>query len=279
MKLLCVGEILVDVIGKNNSLKNTKTFHARSGGAPANVAVAASRMGAEVDMAATIGKDGLGEKLIEKLEDEGVGVENVAASDKKTSLAFVALNENAEPEFSFYRGADTEISEKQLRGEYDIIHFGSLPFTEPQLSEMLLEFARNSDAVISFDPNLRSELADENYLSRLKEFIEVSDIVFLSYEEDKQLSIEVDQKIITKGDEGAELITSNEHIAISPPEIEPEDTTGAGDTLTGSYLAFRGELCREDALKKAVQASALSTLEKGAMSAIPNKAILEQKFQ
>lgn len=279
MKMLCVGEILIDMIGKDRSLKKTEKFHARPGGAPANVAVAASKMGADVHMAATVGKDGLGDKLVEKLEREGVGVQNIDVSEKKTSLAFVALNEAAEPEFSFYRGADTEISEKQLEGEYDIIHFGSLPFTEPQLSERFLEFAKSSEAIISFDPNLRSELADGNYEERLKEFMQVSDLVFLSYEEDKQLSIDIPQKIVTKGADGAEIMTPDENISISPPEVEPVDTTGAGDALTGAYLAFKGEVSRKTALQNAVNASALSTLEKGAMSAIPDRNQLEQKFQ
>lgn len=278
MKILCVGEILVDMIADGHSLEDAGQFHSRPGGAPTNVAVAASRMGADVDMAATVGNDGFGDMLKEKLENEGVGLDHIRTVDEKTTLAFVALDDNAEPEFSFYREADLEIGEDQLGEGYDIIHFGSLPFTDPELTERLENYADRSQALISFDPNLRSDLKDKEYMKRLKRFIEVADLVFLSEEENKNFEIGAEEILVTKGSEGADLITE-EFIEIEkPPEVDVVDTTGAGDALAGTYLAFR-ESSRREALEKAVQASALSTLDKGAMSALPNKAQLEREFQ
>lgn len=278
MKILCVGEILVDMIAENNSIKNSDEFYARPGGAPTNVAVAASKMGAEVEMAATVGDDGFGDMLKQKLEEEDVGLDKISVSEEKTTLAFVALDETAEPEFSFYRGADLEIQESQLREGYDIIHFGSLPFTNPELSEKLQSYAEQSQALISFDPNLRSDLKDEEYMERLKSFIEIADLVFLSEEENKNFEIDAEEILVTKGSEGAKLITDEFKEVEKPPEVDVVDTTGAGDAFTGTYLAFR-ESSRREALEKAVQASALSTLDKGAMSALPNKAELQRQFQ
>lgn len=278
MKILCVGEILVDMIAENNSIKNSDEFYARPGGAPTNVAVAASKMGAEVEMAATVGDDGFGDMLKQKLEEEDVGLDKISVSEEKTTLAFVALDETAEPEFSFYRGADLEIGEDQLGEGYDIIHFGSLPFTNPELSEKLQSYAEQSQALISFDPNLRSDLKDEEYMERLKSFIEVADLVFLSEEENKNFEIDAEEILVTKGSEGAKLITDDFKEVEEPPEVDVVDTTGAGDAFTGTYLAFR-ESSRREALEKAVQASALSTLDKGAMSALPNKAELQRQFQ
>ena len=278
MKILCVGEILVDMIAENNSIKNSDEFYARPGGAPTNVAVAASKMGAEVEMAATVGDDGFGDMLKQKLEEEDVGLDKISVSEEKTTLAFVALDETAEPEFSFYRGADLEIQESQLGEGYDIIHFGSLPFTNPELSEKLQSYAEQSQALISFDPNLRSDLKDEEYMERLKSFIEIADLVFLSEEENKNFEIDAEEILVTKGSEGAKLITDDFKEVEEPPEVDVVDTTGAGDAFTGTYLAFR-ESSRREALEKAVQASALSTLDKGAMSALPNKAELQRQFQ
>lgn len=278
MKILCVGEILVDMIAENNSIKNSDEFYARPGGAPTNVAVAASKMGAEVEMAATVGDDGFGDMLKQKLEEEDVGLDKISVSEEKTTLAFVALDETAEPEFSFYRGADLEIQESQLGEGYDIIHFGSLPFTNPELSEKLQSYAEQSQALISFDPNLRSDLKDEEYMERLKSFIEIADLVFLSEEENKNFEIDAEEILVTQGSEGAKLITDDFKEVEEPPEVDVVDTTGAGDAFTGTYLAFR-ESSRREALEKAVQASALSTLDKGAMSALPNKAELQRQFQ
>lgn len=270
MKILCVGEILVDMIADGHSLEDAGEFHSRPGGAPTNVAVASSRMGADVDMAATVGNDGFGDMLKEKLENEGVGLDHIRTVDEKTTLAFVALDDNAEPEFSFYREADTFISPDQLTDGYDIIHFGSLPFTDPDLSEMMRRYAKESEALISFDPNLRSDFDSPKYMERLRGFIREADLVFLSEEEAESFDIDAEEILVTKGSSGATLTTKEFSENSRPPEVDPVDTTGAGDALAGAYLAFRDE-GRKDALEKAVEASALSTLEKGAMSALPDK--------
>jgi sugar/nucleoside kinase (ribokinase family) len=270
MKILCVGEILVDMIADGHSLEDAGEFHSRPGGAPTNVAVASSRMGADVDMAATLGNDGFGDMLKEKLENEGVGLDHIRTVDEKTTLAFVALDDNAEPEFSFYREADTFISPDQLTDGYDIIHFGSLPFTDPDLSEMMRRYAKESEALISFDPNLRSDFDSPKYMERLRGFIREADLVFLSEEEAESFDIDAEEILVTKGSSGATLTTKEFSEKSRPPEVDPVDTTGAGDALAGAYLAFRDE-GRKDALEKAVEASALSTLEKGAMSALPDK--------
>jgi sugar/nucleoside kinase (ribokinase family) len=270
MKILCVGEILVDMIADGHSLEDAGEFHSRPGGAPTNVAVASSRMGADVDMAATVGNDGFGDMLKEKLENEGVGLDHIRTVDEKTTLAFVALDDNAEPEFSFYREADTFISPDQLTDGYDIIHFGSLPFTDPDLSEMMRRYAKESEALISFDPNLRSDFDSPKYMERLRGFIREADLVFLSEEEAESFDIDAEEILVTKGSSGATLTTKEFSEKSRPPEVDPVDTTGAGDALAGAYLAFRDE-GRKDALEKAVEASALSTLEKGAMSALPDK--------
>lgn len=268
MKILCVGEALVDMIGSGKSLKDSNSFEKRPGGAPANVAVAASRMGANVDMAATVGNDEFGDLLVEKFEEEDVGVENVERSASKTTLAFVAL-EGSEPSFSFYRGADPLITPSQLDSGYDIIHFGSLPFTDPFTSEDLFEFAREAESIISFDPNLREDLADKEYLQRIQKMVNLSDIVFLSDEEVSELDLsDVPEIVLSRGSEGAEI--KGQGISKNPPEVDAVDTTGAGDALTGSYLAYRNK-DKSEALEKAVEAAAYSIRKKGAMSALPRK--------
>jgi fructokinase len=268
MKILCVGEALVDMIGSGKNLKDSDSFEKRPGGAPANVAVAASRMGADVDIAATVGNDEFGDLLIDKFEEEDVGVENVDRSASRTTQAFVAL-EGSEPSFSFYRGADHLITGSQLDDNYEIIHFGSLPFTDPLTSEELFEFAKEAESIISFDPNLREDLVDGEYLQRIQKMLDISDIVFLSDEEVSELDLSnVPEVVLSRGSEGAEI--KGRGINKSPPDVDAVDTTGAGDALTGSYLAFR-DISKPKALEKAVEASAYSTRNKGAMSALPRK--------
>lgn len=285
MKIVCIGEILVDMIGQENAgLKNNPEFSKRSGGAPANVAVAASRLEADVEMAATVGDDEFGEFLRQTMREEDVGVSNLRKTDQySTTLAFAALDEDAKPHFSFYRGADRKIDPSQLDMDLnpeDTVHIGSLPFTDSETAEAILEFLESTEATVSFDPNLREDLLSPEYEETLRSVIEHVDVLTAADEEleffgglgkVRQLTEEI---IVTRGAEGAELFTQKESYFVDSEEVEVVDTTGAGDALTGAYLAFRNQ-GREKALSKAVEAASISITSKGAMSALPRLSELE----
>lgn len=276
VKITCVGELLMDMIGKEQrNLAESSFFLKRPGGAPANVAVAASRMGADVSMIATVGEDDFGDKLIEKMEEEGIGTEHISRIEEKTSLAFAALDEDASPHFSFYRGADERISREQLEGiESDILHVGSLPFTSREASENIFSALEAFEGTVSFDPNVRPELMSDSYRKRLEKMLEYTDIVFAAGDEIEffggleEILVKVSTVLVTRGSDGAELVTEEDSLDVSPPEVDVVDTTGAGDAFTGAYLACIDEE-REEALQVAVDAAAQSTTDKGAMSALP----------
>lgn len=286
MKIVCIGEILVDMIGQENTgLKRNPEFAKRPGGAPANVAVAASRLGAEVEIIGTVGKDQFGEHLIEKMEEEDIDASNLErSSNHKTTLAFVALDEEAKPQFSFYRGADEKISREQLESldlnEDDTVHLGSLPFTDSDTAENLLDFLENTDATISFDPNLREDLLETEYGEILEKAVEHVDVLTAANKEIEffggleTLRQKTGEIIVTRGEAGAELYTNNENHFAASKDVEVVDTTGAGDAVTGAYLAFRHK-GKKKALQRAVEAASLSTTSKGAMSALPRLTELE----
>jgi fructokinase len=276
VKITCIGELLVDKIAdEKGTLKENDTFVKRPGGAPANVAVAASRMGAETSIAASVGDDEFGEFLLEKMREEGVKPHRIEKRDLKTTLAFASLDENASPHFSFYRGADEKISRKQLRDlDADIVHVGSLPFTDEKTAENIFSTIESLDARISFDPNIRPELMSPEYSSRLQKMLDHTDTLFAAEDEIdffgglEHVSQKVEEVLVTRGAEGAERVDGSGKITAEPPEVDAVDTTGAGDAFTGTYLAHIREES-EKALKKGVEAAAYSTTEKGAMSALP----------
>lgn len=282
VKITCIGELLVDMISEEKgSLKQIDGFVKRPGGAPANVAVAASRMGAEVKLIASVGDDEFGDFLLEKINEENIETENIRKRKEKTTLAFASLDEDADPHFSFYRGADQHIGNGQLENSRsDIIHIGSLPLTDKNSAENIFEMIESTEASVSFDPNLRPELMTEKYAERLEKMLKYTDILFAAKDELnffgglEKVRDKVDEVLITKGSEGAELYYKNEKIEAEPPEAEVIDTTGAGDAFTGTYLAHR-DLENQKALKIAVEAASVSITEKGAMSALPYRQDIE----
>ncbi|KAG1399515.1 hypothetical protein G6F59_013316 [Rhizopus arrhizus] len=108
LPLLCYGYIifygLVGAPQPPASADTPRAFLQYAGGAPANVAVAAARLGAKTQFVGMLGRDMFGDFLADSLVEHGVGTDYIVRTDAaKTALAFVALDASGERSFSFYR--------------------------------------------------------------------------------------------------------------------------------------------------------------------------------
>ena len=263
-KVLCIGEALIDMIctDRGTNLSKGQNFLKKAGGAPANVAAAIAALGGGVDMAAKVGKDPFGVHIIELLKEMGVDTKWVLQDEKHfTTFAFVSLMEDGERDFYFNRGADGQLSSKDLSGlnlnEYSIVHFGSATSFLPgplQSSYIdLLEQSKKAGAIISFDPNYRHLLFPNNtqsFIDQCWPFIEQAHFFKLSDEEailitgcdtvhDAAASLRKKSKAvfaITMGKEGT-LLSMGDHLEmIGSIAITPVDATGAGDAFVGAVL-------------------------------------------
>ena len=263
-KVLCIGEALIDMIctDRGTSLSKGQNFLKKAGGAPANVAAAIAALGAEVDMAAKVGKDPFGMHIVELLNEMGVNTKWVLQDPNHfTTFAFVSLMEDGERDFYFNRGADGQLSTEDLSGlnlkEYSIVHFGSAtgflpgPLQDAYLD--LLEKSKKAGAIISFDPNYRHLLFPNNtksFIDQCWPFIEQSHFFKLSDEEAMLITgcdsvqhaaaaLRKKSKAvfaITLGKEGT-LLSMGDHLEmIGSIAITPVDATGAGDAFVGAVL-------------------------------------------
>ena len=173
MKVLCIGEALIDMIctDVNVSLSSGQHFLKKAGGAPANVAAAIAALGGEVTMAAKVGEDPFGHHLISLLKEMGVDTSLMIKDPTHfTTFAFVSLMNDGERDFYFNRGADKELTLLDLAelhlNEYGIVHFGSatafLPGPLQSTYIELLAKAKQAGCLISFDPNYRHLLFQNN---------------------------------------------------------------------------------------------------------------------
>jgi fructokinase len=262
-KVFCIGELLIDFIGKdiNKGLKKGINFEKKAGGAPANVAAAVCKLGGESAFLGQVGNDSFGRFLVEMLESVNIDSE-MTKMEGCTTLAFVAIDENGERDFEFNRGSDGEYSFDSIDlskiNKEDIIHFGSATgFLEGELKNTyfkLLEYAKENDMFISFDPNYRDALVTndklEEFINDSKTFAKDADFIKLSDEEVKLITKEEDLKngvkmlheigakvvAITLGAEGT-LISNGKEMAIVPSiKIKQVDSTGAGDSFVGAVL-------------------------------------------
>ncbi len=264
MKILCIGEALIDMIctDVNVSLSNGQHFLKKAGGAPANVAAAIAALGGEVTMAAKVGDDPFGQHLIDLLDTMGVNTSLIIKDPAHfTTFAFVSLMNDGERDFYFNRGADKELTISDLAGlhlnEYGIVHFGSATaFLPGPLQSTYLELlakAKQAGCLISFDPNYRHLLFQNNstyFIQQCGAFIESCDFFKLSDEEallitgtdTVSLAAAALRKktnavfTITLGKEGTMLCMGDTLEIIKSIPIQAVDATGAGDAFVGAVL-------------------------------------------
>lgn len=152
------GEILIDFTWQGVNADGQTLFAQNPGGAPANVAVAASKLGARTAFIGKAGNDMHGNFLKSVLEKEQVETKGMILDDAYfTTLAFVNVGENGERSFSFARkpGADTRIQKEEMDIEIldrtQIFHVGSLSLTEqPARDTTLYAIRRAKEREASF---------------------------------------------------------------------------------------------------------------------------------
>lgn len=264
MKILCIGEALIDMIctNKGMSLAEGSDFLKKTGGAPTNVAAAIAALGGEVELAAKVGKDPFGKQLIQTMKSFGVGTHAMLEDPNHfTTFAFVSLMHDGERDFVFNRGADGQLSIDDVDAinlnNVGIIHFGSatgfLPGPLQAAYLHLLQKALHHKIYISFDPNYRHLLFPNNtdsFVSQSWHFLRNCNFFKVSDEEAMLLTntstLEDATAVllketsgvftITLGKDGTLLGLNGKQYIIESIPVKPVDTTGAGDAFVGAVL-------------------------------------------
>ncbi len=304
--LVALGEILIDFTCQGTDPQGQTLFAQNPGGAPANVAVAVSRLGGRSGFLGKVGADMHGAFLRSVLEREGVDPSGLVA-DKHyfTTLAFVNVNEAGERSFSFARkpGADTKLRSEELNpallDHAALFHVGSLSLTDQPSRDTTfsaLKRAKTHGAMISYDPNYRSSLwrSEAAAVRQMRGLVPYADLMKLSDEETFLLTGRSDpaqaaQKLmdrgvqvvaVTLGSQGAYLRCREGDALIPGYECRVADTNGAGDCFWGAFLfqvARSGKRAEELTLAELTEmgrfanaAASLCVEQPGAIPAMPS---------
>lgn len=110
--IVSFGEMLIDFVPTVSgvSLAEAPGFVKAPGGAPANVAIAVSRMGGKASFVGKLGEDDFGRMLAGILDQNGVDCSGITFDQgARTALAFVTLRADGEREFMFYRNPSADM--------------------------------------------------------------------------------------------------------------------------------------------------------------------------
>lgn len=262
MKILCVGEMLIDFTPVPNL---AGTYTANPGGAPANVAVGLARNGVKAGFLGKLGNDDFGRLLLKTLKSEGVEVLLEELTDEAiTTMTFVTFDENRERSFTFVRkpGADMLLNEDEVEkvdfDSWDIVHAGSVSQSESPSREAVLlamKKAKEAGKLVSFDINYRDKIwgieeCREEFRKVLEyvDFLKISEeeLIFVEGEENIPVFMEknnISVVVLTRGGEGATIYYGQEKARVDAIMAKVVDTTGAGDAYWGGFLS---ELTRQE---------------------------------
>ena len=307
--ILGLGEVVADIYRDRSDSAVELPFTARPGGAPANVAVAVARLGAEAAFIGSVGDDLFGDFIMQALQAEGVHTASVTrqSSPTRTSLAFVEIAADGARSFTFYRSspaADEMLAPEDVAPEAvagaDFVNFGSIPLLKDPAASAVHEVARlaNENGVpVAFDVNLRVHLWES--VDRAREAVEPlldsSTVVKLGDDEVEPLLGTGDYDVaarnllergvslvlISLGPDGAFYASEGFSGTVPAYRVEVVDATGAGDAfLAATLVHLAGAEWDEERVREAVlrgtAAGSLACTGFGAMSALPTQEKLNQ---
>lgn len=313
MDIVCLGELLVDMFPSEvgRTLTEVSAFRPKPGGAPANVAVAAVRLGAQSAFIGKVGDEAFGHHLADVLRQAGVDVSGMRFDkNARTGMAFIAMPDVNSYEILFYRnpGADMrlrvdELDQGLLEGTR-AFHFGSISLIqEPSRGATLeaLRITRDTGALISFDVNYRPDLwsraeARERVLATIPhvDLLKVNEIevVLLTGSEDMDVATRVlleqgpDLCVVTLGPEGSYFRVAEGGDHVPPFRVETVDATGCGDGFVAGLLCqlvldadWREQLSPDrmrQVLRYANAVGALTSLTQGVIPALPTSAEVDE---
>ncbi|MFL1895222.1 carbohydrate kinase family protein [Aquimarina sp. 2-A2] len=262
--IICVGETLIDFIGHQQgvSINNTRDYHRYLGGSPTNVAMNLARLGLEPALVASVGNDGFGDYVLQRMREARVSTQFIKCVDGiPTSTVFVSRSTDT-PDFIAYREADFLITEdqipKEILSQVQIYHTTCFALSKQPARNTILNKAREASRLgckLSIDLNYSEKIWKdrEEAMAVIKEYCTLNPLVKISEDDMKRIfdtSVSKKQVFDFFHNNGVEVVclTLGKNGVILSEKGKPtiqksairidqvKDTTGAGDAFWSGFL-------------------------------------------
>ena len=277
-----IGSISTDfVVTTNRVPKQGETVYGQAfettfGGKGANQAVAAARLGGQVQMFGCVGSDQFGLETKANLARNGVDVTAIRTIENTTTGSAHITVFEGDNAIVYVPGANQEVTVDYLKSvEADLLtctYFviqNEIPMPSIQY---LIDLADAHDIKVTYDPAPFIEI-DKGYLEKVDYLLpnetEAKEM-FGDQDVDALLGQYLAQLLITMGGDGIRY--HDGEVAVHVPAIKGEvvDTTGAGDTFSGAFtVALSKGNSLADAIQFASIAGSLSVQKFGAQGGMP----------
>jgi fructokinase len=246
-RALVIGEALIDVVERGGAVVGEHV-----GGSPLNVAVGLARLERGVDFLTHIGDDDRGHRIADYVRASGAVLVAGSVSAQKTSVALARLDDTGAATYTF--DLDWRLSGTPEVGPPVVVHTGSIASVlDPGCLAVaaLLDTYRVS-ATVTFDPNVRTDLIEDDDLARerIERLVAKSDVVKASDEDLRWLAPDVEPEelarrwlsagpslvAVTRGGDGAFAVSESGTVTLPARTVDVVDTVGAGDSFMTGLL-------------------------------------------
>lgn len=290
MKVLSFGSLNIDYVYKvPHFVKKGETLSAKelnvyTGGKGLNQSIALARAGVLTYQVGAIGTDGL--FLLDQLKEAGVNTELVKVlEDVRTGNAIIQNDEEGDNCIVLFGGANQAISKKQVEEVFE--HFANEDYLliQNEINELpyIVEKAKEKGMKIILNPSPMNEKIMKLPLDQIDYFIlnEIETMQILEMDDQEEINgeyfIELLHKkfpdatiVLTLGSDGSMCVSGDEYVKQPIYKVKAVDTTAAGDTYTGYFIAsiLNGRTIKES-MDMASKASAIAVTRQGAAPSIP----------
>jgi 2-dehydro-3-deoxygluconokinase len=252
-----------------------------------NSAVYAKRYAPEADVyyLSAVGQDSFSTEMLDVWTNEGVDPKYTQVSDtKQIGIYSITTDDEGERSFSYWRdgSAATQLMqmldvEKLAQDKFDMVYFSGISlaiYSDENKQKLidLVQLLKSKGAKVAFDPNYRPRMwnGNEHATKWLEKAYSCSDIVLPGLEDHEDLlgqntrdmvhnyissHFSVTEQVIKCGKEGVYTYDENNnqfHLPFTPAKKQI-DSTAAGDSFAGTYLAAR---LKGESIQQAMQSAA-----------------------
>lgn len=277
--ILNFGSINLDLVYRVTTLPTpgetlaSNSFQKYLGGKGVNQSIAAHRCGADTLHIGCLGPDGAW--LREQISEFGLSLEGIKTVTDHTGHAVILVDDSAENQIVLFGGSNQAFTMEQIETALKKAHSKTDWVICQNETNLVLELAKSAKSknlrvaysAAPFQADHAIPMLDHIDLLAVNE-VEAAALQKALGKDIREIGLRY--LLVTKGAEGADLHTHHETLHQPSFAVTPQDTTGAGDTFLGAFMAeFTLSNSPAKALRFAAAASAIQVTRAGAAPAIP----------
>lgn len=284
MKILNLGSLNIDKvyavekIVKGGETIDSVSFSESVGGKGLNQSIAVAKAGGNIMHAGCVGKDG--EILLQALKDNNVDTSLIKTVETASGQAIIQVDKHGQNCIILFHGTNYEVDKAYIDEVMQDFAQGDILILQNEISNIdyIIEVAKAKQMKIYLNPSPINENLNKYNMQAIDGiFVNEHEGAYLAGKEkvedildslaSKYPELEI---ILTFGDKGAYYRHKDINIFQPAYKVDAVDTTAAGDTFTGYFIALRQQgKSIEESLQKASKASSITVSRKGASISIP----------